>query len=139
HFNVPDGPWAICGLSMGGWGVMNFGLKYPERFASIWSHSSKLDWKASQLDLSMLANPDDVDILAHADRVAKLDRKPMISFDCGVDDQLIEENRAFHAHLEQIGLVHHYAEHPGGHTWECWPRTLPLVSWTASEIEAMAA
>ena len=41
--------------------------------------------------------------------------------------------------MEQIGLEHHYAEHPGAHDWE-WERgALPLVSWTASEIEAMAA
>ncbi|HEV2065303.1 MAG TPA: alpha/beta hydrolase-fold protein, partial [Thermomicrobiales bacterium] len=67
HFNVTDGPWAIGGLSMGGWGAMYFGLKYPDTFASIWSHSSKLDWRNSHLNFSMLANPDDVDILAHAD------------------------------------------------------------------------
>ena len=117
---VTDGPWAIGGLSMGGWGALWLGLKYPERFASIWAHSSKIDWRNSSLDFSMLAHPEDVDIHAYADRVARLDRKPVISFDCGVDDQLIEENRAFHAHLEAIGLEHHYAEHPGAHTWEYW-------------------
>jgi len=40
HFNVTDGPWAIGGLSMGGYGAMRLGLKYPDRFASIWAHSS---------------------------------------------------------------------------------------------------
>ncbi len=119
-FNVTDGPWAIGGLSMGGWGAMWFGLKYPDRFASIWSHSSKLDWSNSQLDFSMLAEPEDVDILPYTDKVARLDRKPVISFDCGVDDQLIEENREFHGYLDKIGLEHHYAEHPGAHTWDYW-------------------
>jgi S-formylglutathione hydrolase FrmB len=90
HFTVTDGPWAIGGLSMGGWGAMWLGLKYSDRFASIWSHSSKFDWKASQLGLSMLAN------------------------------QLIDENRAFHAHLERIGLPHTYKEHAGAHTWDYW-------------------
>ena len=28
-FNVTDGPWAIGGLSMGGYGAMRLGLKYP--------------------------------------------------------------------------------------------------------------
>lgn len=120
HLNVTEGPWAIGGLSMGGWGALWLGLKHPDRFSSIWAHSSKLDWRASQLQLSMLANPEDVDILALAERVATLDRKPVISFDCGVDDELIEENRAFRDHLGTIGLEHHYAEHPGGHTWDYW-------------------
>jgi len=120
HFNVTAGPWAIGGLSMGGWGAMYYGLKYPGRFASIWSHSSKFDWKASQLDLSMLANPGDVDLFALAGKIATAGQKPVISFDCGVDDELIEENRALHAHLERIGLDHHYAEHAGGHTWDYW-------------------
>ena len=120
HLHVTEGPWAIGGLSMGGWGALWLGLKHVDRFASIWAHSSKLDWQASQLQLSMLANPEDVDIEASAQRVATFDRKPVISFDCGVDDELIEENRAFHRHLEAIGLEHHYAEHPGGHTWDYW-------------------
>jgi S-formylglutathione hydrolase FrmB len=53
-------------------------------------------------------------------QVAQLDRKPVIAFDCGVDDQLIEENRAFHRHLEAIGPSHTYHEHTGGHTWDYW-------------------
>lgn len=120
HFNVADGPWAVGGLSMGGWGAMYYGLKYPDRFASIWSHSSKFDWKASQLDLSMLANPGDVELFALPERVGKLDWKLVIAFDCGVDDQLIDENRALHAHMDQIGLSHTYNEYAGGHTWDYW-------------------
>ena len=120
HLNVTQGPWAIGGLSMGGWGALWLGLKHADRFASIWAHSSKLDWQASQLQLSMLANPEDVDIVSLATQVATRDRKPVIAFDCGVDDELIEENRAFHRHLESVGLDHHYAEHPGGHTWDYW-------------------
>ncbi|HEV2073116.1 MAG TPA: alpha/beta hydrolase family protein [Thermomicrobiales bacterium] len=120
HLHVTDGPWAIGGFSMGGWGAMWLGLKYPDRFASIWSHSSKFNWRDSDLDFSMLAQPEDVDLPAYAERISMLEQKPIISFDCGVDDQLIEENRDFHNHLEKIGLEHHYSEHPGGHTWVYW-------------------
>lgn len=139
HLHVTDGPWAIGGLSMGGYGALRLGLKYHERFASIWAHSSKIDWRNSEMNFSMLASPDDVDLEILASAVQSLERQPVISFDCGVDDYLIEENRAFHAHLEKIGLEHHYAEHPGEHDCSWWPRTLPLVSWTASEIAALAA
>jgi S-formylglutathione hydrolase FrmB len=138
HFHVTDGPWAIGGLSMGGYGAMRLGLKYADRFASIWAHSSKFIW-GEAFDSSLLKEPDDVDVFVHADRLATLARKPVISLDCGVDDELIGENRAFHDHLEKIGLEHHYAEHSGGHTCAWSPPRLPLASWVASEIEGLAA
>jgi len=64
---------------------------------------------------------------------------PVISFDCGVDDKLIDHNRRFHAHLDALGIDHHYAEHAGGHTWDYRPHIHPVASYTASEIAAMAA
>jgi S-formylglutathione hydrolase FrmB len=120
HFNVTDGPWAIGGLSMGGYGALKVGLKYPDRFASIWAHSSKIDWRDTELDLSMLADSQDINLLMHAERVAGLDRKPVISFDCGVDDELVGENRWFHDELGQLGLEHQYAEFDGAHDWDYW-------------------
>jgi len=45
---------------------------------------------------------------------------PIISFDCGVDDSLIEYNRQLDAVMTELGIEHHYAEHPGGHTWDYW-------------------
>ncbi|MGN6361219.1 MAG: alpha/beta hydrolase, partial [Thermomicrobiales bacterium] len=46
--------------------------------------------------------------------------RPRLAFDCGTADPLLAENRAFHRHLGRIGYPHHYAEHPGGHTWAYW-------------------
>lgn len=67
----------------------------------------------------MLAEPDDVDLYAYAEQVAGRER-PIISFDCGVDDQLIEENRACHRRLHELGIVHNYAEFSGTHDWDYW-------------------
>jgi putative tributyrin esterase len=120
HFHVTGGPWAIGGLSMGGYGTIKLGLKHADRFASIWAHSSKLDWRDTALDLSLLEDPADINLLVHAERVGQMDQPPVISFDCGVDDELIEENRWFHAELEKLGLAHTYKEHPGAHDWEYW-------------------
>ncbi|HWV24803.1 MAG TPA: alpha/beta hydrolase family protein [Thermomicrobiales bacterium] len=120
HFHVTDGPWAIGGLSMGGYGAMRLGLKYADRFASIWSHSSVFLLDEDQLDRSMLKEPDEVDIFAIADRVKASGNAPVISFDCGRDDRLVDDNRAFHEHLQAIGLAHRYEEHEGGHTWDYW-------------------
>jgi putative tributyrin esterase len=119
HFQIRPGPWAIGGLSMGGYGAMRLGLKYPDRFASIWAHSSA--FHIGQLvDEQFIPNTADADVYTLATGLAKSTTHPLISFDCGVDDELIEHNRAFHTHLEAIGLAHHYAEHPGAHTWDYW-------------------
>ena len=37
-----------------------------------------------------------------------------------MEDGLIGENRALHAHLAQLGIAHEYAEYPGAHTWAYW-------------------
>ena len=120
HFHVTDGPWAIGGLSMGGYGAMRLGLKYADRFASIWSHSSVFRFEGDQLDRSMLKAPDDIDVFAIAQRVKSSGNAPVISFDCGREDSLIGDNRALHEHMQSIGLDHHYAEHDGAHTWDYW-------------------
>lgn len=93
HFHVTDGPWAIGGLSMGGYGSLKWGLKYPDCFASIYAHSLKLQTSDTGMDLSLLEDPDDIDLLTHARRVQESERKPVISFDCGTEDGLLEENR----------------------------------------------
>lgn len=121
HFNVTDGPWAIGGLSMGGYGAMRIGLKHPDRFASIWSHSSKFEWEG-MIESGQFANPDDTDVRFHARNLGSADKKPVITFDCGTEDSLLEENRSFHAYLDEIGLEHGYSEHPGGHEWNYWDK-----------------
>lgn len=120
-FHVDQGPAAIGGLSMGGFGALRLAFKYPDRFRSVWAHSSAL-WPVSVLAQrfgSPPLDPVDADIYHWAER-ASADRLPAIAFDCGTDDFLIEENRRFHAFLEERGVPHDYREHPGGHTWDYW-------------------
>jgi S-formylglutathione hydrolase FrmB len=45
---------------------------------------------------------------------------PDLLFDCGVSDAFIEQNRAFHQRLVELGIAHEYAEHPGEHSWTYW-------------------
>lgn len=122
HFNVTDGPWAIGGLSMGGYGAMRLGLKYPDHFASIWAHSSAFHINHFvPTDLLDEGGLEDAIIHLHADRLkASGAPAPVIAFDCGVDDELIEHNRDLDHYLTRLGIDHHYAEHPGDHTWDYW-------------------
>jgi len=120
HFNVREGKWAIGGLSMGGFGAMRLGLKYADRFASIHAHSSAFHIH-EMVDPDLVEDLDDADIFRHAEALARRDGdRPVIAFDCGVDDRLLEHNRRFHEHLQSLDIEHTYAEFEGDHTWDYW-------------------
>jgi len=53
---------------------------------------------------------------------ARANRKkfPAIRIDCGVEDPFIEQNRAFHKHLEALDIAHEYEEATGTHCWRYW-------------------
>jgi putative tributyrin esterase len=119
----------IGGLSMGGYGAIKLALKYPQLFCSAVAHSAALDVRR-RIERPEIAEemrrifgpapgggPDDPYALA-----ATMDRRllPALRLDCGLEDGLLEENRAFHRHLEQLGIPHEYAEFPGAHTWDYW-------------------
>jgi putative tributyrin esterase len=119
-FPATNGKWAIGGNSMGGFGAVRLGLKYPQHFCSIWSHSgvfpttdripSHWYWSGKAADLDCYVLIDQLDPQA----------MPRLTFDCGRQDHLIDDNRRFHAFLESRGIPHTYEEHDGGHTWEYW-------------------
>jgi S-formylglutathione hydrolase FrmB len=124
-FHVREGKAAIGGLSMGGFGAIRLGLKYPDRFCSIWAHSSAIrtaEDLQQWIDQGYFPPDTDVHDLDCYALVKKLDRltMPRLSFDCGTEDFLIEHNRHFHAFLEEHKVPHTYNEHPGAHTWDYW-------------------
>ncbi len=124
-FPASAGKSAIGGNSMGGFGAVRLGLKYPERFFSIWSHSGGFPtadtlaphwyWAGSATDLDCYALIDQLDPTT----------MPRLSFDCGANDHLIEGNRRFHAFLEERRIPHTYHEHPGEHNWTYWDAHVP--------------
>ncbi|MFH1927428.1 MAG: alpha/beta hydrolase-fold protein [Chloroflexota bacterium] len=105
-------------------------LKYPDLFGSVTAHGSACNlghsvgqdaddaWKASYLRIfGPNSKGGDNDIFALARRFGGA-TWPSIRFDCGLDDPAIEENRAFHSHLDGLGLEHEYRELPGSHDWD---------------------
>lgn len=120
----------IGGLSMGGYGAIKLGLKYPHLFASANGHSGAYgfahgQWRTEEKEFQRITGPnpvggpDDVYALAaNADR-AKL---PALRLDCGNNDFLLDHNRDFHQHLQKIGVPHEYAEFPGAHDWAYWDK-----------------
>ncbi|MGI4788887.1 MAG: alpha/beta hydrolase [Janthinobacterium lividum] len=119
----------IAGLSMGGYGAFKLALKHPDLYCAAVSHSGAVDFGGRTFDpnsewaLIFGENPSGGlnDISAVAETINPADL-PALRIDCGVDDFLIEENRAFHAHLMTLGIPHEYEEHPGDHNWAYWDK-----------------
>src|SRR5439155_1438906 len=92
-----------------GFGAMKLALKFPQLFCSAVAHSAACDVRRRVERLEMAAEmrrifgpspaggPNDLYALA-----AQIDRQclPALRIDCGSEDSLLEENRAFHRHLE---------------------------------------
>jgi S-formylglutathione hydrolase FrmB len=122
----------IGGLSMGGYGALHFALKTPHLFASANSHSGALGfghdtarWADSPMQaeieriIGQNSQGSDFDLHALAEKADRASL-PVLLIDCGTEDFLIEENRAFHRHLKNHDVLHEYREYSGTHDWEYW-------------------
>lgn len=121
---------AIGGLSMGGFGAIKVGLKHAETFASVNSHSGALGVLVDA-KLQQELNPEFEWVFGKSpaggaeDPSALLERMdhgrvPALLIDCGTDDFLLEQNRAFRRRLESLHIPHEYHEYQGGHDWSYW-------------------
>ena len=126
----------IAGLSMGGYGSVKFGLKYPEMFTLVGSFSGALgatsfnEKNAGAIGKSVTAifGPEDGparkanDIFAIAKALSpdQVKKEPFIYQSCGTEDFLFSNNRDFDLLLIAEKIPHEYREHPGGHEWAFW-------------------
>ncbi len=124
----------IAGLSMGGYGSVKFGLKYPELFALVGSFSgafgtSDFSEKAAggigkTVDLvygptgSETRRTNDVYLLLGA--VENVKDLPYVYQSCGTEDPLFSSNRDFDALMIKQKVAHEYRELPGKHDWVFW-------------------
>jgi len=125
---------AIGGLSMGGYGAVKLGLKHHDLFGSVNSHSGAvgiLHQDYHKNDSIKDLSPELDRIFGKASRWASEDpfaiveridhgRIPALRFDCGKADFLLDQNRAFHRHLETMHIPHEYEEFVGDHNWAFW-------------------
>ncbi len=121
---------AIGGLSMGGYGALKLALRFPHLFCSATSHSGAVhfghDFWRDRAEFvrivgeAVSGGPNDLYRLADEHAAGARGPLPALRIDCGIDDFLFEDNRAFHAHLEKLGIAHEYAEFPGAHSWDYW-------------------
>jgi S-formylglutathione hydrolase FrmB len=133
---------AIAGLSMGGYGSLKFGLKYPEKFVVVGSFSGALgvtswtmdtlgalkSWKALTDSItnvygdadSPTRRDNDIYKMAREISPEKVNTLPFMYIDCGTEDGLIQANRDFSALLVEKKIPHEFRELPGKHDWFFW-------------------
>jgi enterochelin esterase-like enzyme len=113
----------LAGLSMGGYGALRLGAKYPRLFRGIAAHSAIVDvadFRKFVRDASRIESVDPAEAgVLHWMRKHK-EELPPIRFDCGEDDDLFASNSELHRALQQENIAHEFISHPGGHSWEYW-------------------
>ena len=90
----------ICGISNGAMGAIYISSRYPEKFISV----SALSGAAYSDCAPSYGNLNNMHLL----------------IDCGLDDPIIDNTRAFHSELLSLGIPHQYNEYPGGHDNAFW-------------------
>ena len=131
---------AIAGLSMGGYGALKFGIKYPDKFIFAASMSGALDaatradeygradWAAIRISIRQTFGAADSPVRAandlhklvrnlSAQRLAEL---PFLYLDCGTEDRLIKANREIAEILLERKIPHEFRQLPGKHDWVYW-------------------
>ncbi|GGW36051.1 alpha/beta hydrolase [Arenibacter certesii] len=114
--------WFMAGLSMGGYGALRIGAKYPYVFTAFSGHSSITNFEGLELFVDDVnpyrKNNGDESVIGCL--LKNKDKLLSFRFDCGVDDPLIAHNRKLHNGLEDHGIKHIYEEFKGGHTTQYW-------------------
>jgi putative tributyrin esterase len=128
---------AIAGLSMGGFGAIKFGLKYPEMFIVVGSFSGAIGAAtitekqfpgAISKTINTIFGPfggevrkanDPFDIIRRA-TPEKIKTFPFLYLDCGTEDFLFQNNREFVSLLLEKKVPHEFRELPGAHEWKYW-------------------
>ena len=132
----------IAGLSMGGFGSLNYALKYPDLFAAVAPLSAAV-WDDNAIattpdenwgrTLGQLFGRDlkgtarltpawyDNSALKMVETKSADDlKKVRYWIDCGDDDFLTKGNSLLHIALTEKKIPHEFRMREGGHTWDYW-------------------
>jgi putative tributyrin esterase len=132
-------PIYISGLSMGGYGALRLGAKYPHIFAGISAHSAITHLSEMALfvgeDLSSYhcQEPHEAEILFWLRK--HKDSLPPIRFDCGSEDLLYQGNLVFSDALARLGIKAELESLPGEHNWAYWHTNIAKTLYFFSRIK----
>ena len=127
---------AIGGVSMGGYGAIKYGVKYPQMFALAASWSGVVNAASGRKTSELPPRPRVVQTITAAfgdgtnparliandlfklfgelppDKIAEL---PFFYLDCGTDDELLKSNQQLAEIMVNRKIRHEYRQIPGGH------------------------
>jgi S-formylglutathione hydrolase FrmB len=143
---------AVAGLSMGGYGAIKYGLKYPASFVFAGSMSGAFGvTRYTQNEMggsnwepflkifgpvgSETRKANDVFEIARGLSSARVASLPYFYFDCGTEDagQHFNPNRELSELFIEKKIPHEYRELPGGHSWAYWDQQVQEVLKIAAE------
>ena len=143
---------AVAGLSMGGYGAIKYGLKYPATFAFAGSISgafgvtryTEKEMSGTNLEPFMKTfgpvgsetrKANDVFEIARGLSSARVASLPYFYFDCGTEDaaQHFNANRELSELFLEKKIPHEFRELPGNHSWQYWDQQIPIVLKIAAE------
>jgi putative tributyrin esterase len=137
---------AVAGLSMGGYGAIKYGLKYPASFVFAGSMSGAFgvtrytenEMGGKNLEPFMKTfgavgsetrKANDIFEIARGLSAARVASLPYFYFDCGTEDsgQHFNPNRELSQLFLEKKIVHEYRELPGNHSWAYWDQQVQEV------------
>ena len=143
---------AIAGLSMGGYGAIKYGLKYPSTFAFAGSVSGAFgvtrytekemggaNWEPFLKIFGPVGSEtrkaNDVFEISRALTPGRVASLPYFYFDCGTEDaaQHFSPNRELSQLFLERKIPHEYRELPGNHSWQYWDQQVKEVLRIAAE------
>jgi len=125
----------VAGLSMGGYGAVKFGLKYPDKFVLAGSFSGAMDAVVKTQNYKHLIKSvadvfgeensqarknNDIFKIINEASAEKIREFPFLFVNCGTEDHQFQSNRDFVALLTDRKVPHEYRQMPGVHNWAFW-------------------
>lgn len=132
----------LSGLSMGGYGALRLGAKFPEKFSGISAHSSVTSLNDLQ---QFIDNPisDYHCANAHESNLAYWFEKnkaalPPLRFDCGRDDSLFNSNIALAKTFDNLAIPYQFDQLSGSHEWPYWHKNVATTLKFFDQIETQS-
>lgn len=115
--------WAIGGLSSGGWGAFNIGLRYVKQFHLLFSHTGYFTSKTG-VENSPEAFVEEIPV--------DVRKQLRIYLDAGEsDEKFLDATEQFHQTLDRLDIPNEFHVYPGGHGiagqnvgWNYWHKHL---------------
>jgi S-formylglutathione hydrolase FrmB len=133
-----DSRW-IAGLSMGGYGALKFGLKYPQMFSIAGSFSGALNPDGRMASEHAAFAPQLMKVYGPESSATRVNNNiyklaaetqsataPYFFLTCGTSDSFLATNRDFVASLPAQHIRYEYHELPGTHSWEFWDHSIQI-------------